>query len=231
MLVLLPPHGGVAHLPDLPREARRLERELPQRLVLDAVLAVHLLHEQLGVGHDLDLSDLQLGRPFEAGDEGPVLRHVVRRDADRLAVGGEHRPVLRLEHVAERGRAGIAARAAVGVEARLHDGDEVVDVEGRLLVRVRARERRHDLVLKLGRKNRLEPELGDPLLAARPPHARRRPLAAEERARALRVPGAALVVADPPGPGLEERVAHVVERLPRDEHDELAVHANTASIA
>ena len=56
----------------------------------------------------------------EPGDEAAVLGDVVRRDADRLALGGEHVAVLGLEDVAVGGRAGVAARAAVGVEAGLH---------------------------------------------------------------------------------------------------------------
>ena len=46
-----------------------------------------------------------------------------------------------------------------------------------------------------------------------------RSFAAEERARPLRVPGAMLVVADPPGAGVEERLADGVEGLARHEHD------------
>ena len=52
-----------------------------------------------------------------------------------------------------------------------------------------------------------------------------RPLAAEEGAGAVRVPGAALVVADPPGAGGEHRLAHVVQRVTGHEDDELPVHA------
>src|SRR5207253_9608470 len=47
----------------------------------------------------------------------------------------------------------------------------------------------------------------------------------EERACPLRVPRAALVVADPARPCAEQRFANPVERLGRHEHDELAVHA------
>src|SRR5207247_1303879 len=52
---------------------------------------------------------------------------------------------------------------------------------------------------------------------------RGRALAAEEGAGARGVPGAALVVADPPGAGLEERVADGVERLFGHEDDELSL--------
>src|SRR5205823_13220692 len=120
-LALLAPDGYVAHLPNLSAETRGLERELPERLVLDPVLAGHLLHEELGVGDDLDLVDLQLGRALETGDEAAVLGDVVRRDADRLAVGGEHRAVVRLEDVAECGGPGIPSCPAVGEETGLHE--------------------------------------------------------------------------------------------------------------
>src|SRR5919112_2952610 len=54
-LVVLPADGAVADGADSPREAGGLERQVPERLVLHAVLARHLLHHQLGVRHDLDL--------------------------------------------------------------------------------------------------------------------------------------------------------------------------------
>ena len=44
---------------------------------------------------------------------------------------------------------------------------ERVDVEGRLLVRMRRAQRRHDLGLPLLGEDGLEPQLGDALLAAR----------------------------------------------------------------
>ena len=95
---------------------------------------------------------------------------------------------------------------------------------------MRVAQRRDDGVLPLRREDRLEPELGDALLPPRLPDRRRRARAAAERARALGVPGAALVVADPPRAGGEERVAHRVERFARHEDDELAVHRR-ASLA
>src|SRR5207253_9362710 len=93
-----------------------------------------------------------------------------------------------------------------------------------LLVGMRLAQRADDLVLTLDRIDRLEPELRDALLAPALADRRVRRLAPEERAGALRVPGAALVVADPAGARGEERVANGIERLPRHEHDKLAVH-------
>ena len=77
--------------------------------------------------------------------------------------------------------------------------------------------------LQLFREDRLEPQLRNPFLPPGLTQRRLRSLAAEEGAGSLRVPGAALVVADPPGARLEERVADDVERLARYEDDELAV--------
>src|SRR5207248_11660522 len=101
---------------------------------------------------------------------------------------------------------------------------ERVEIERRLLVRVRGPKRRDDLRLTLGRVNRLETQLRDALFSTRLPNARRGRLAREEGARSLRVPGATLVVADPSGPGLEQCLPDRVEGLARHEHDELAVH-------
>src|SRR5262245_59404396 len=69
----------------------------------------------------------------------------------------------------------------------------------------------------------LQSELGNPLLPPAPPHRRARPFTAEERACSLGVPGAALVVADAPGPRCEEGITDRVESLAGDEDDELAV--------
>src|SRR2546423_10332012 len=82
---------------------------------------------------------------------------------------------------------------------------------------------RDHLVVARRREDRLEPELRDTLFPARLTDRWRSALAAEERAGARGVPGAALVVADPPGAGLEERVADGVERLLRHEDDELSL--------
>ena len=57
-----------------------------------------------------------------------------------------------------------------------------------------------DRVLPLRGEDRLEPELGDPLLTPALADRRLGACAAEERACPGRVPGAALVVADPPAP-------------------------------
>src|SRR5688572_12484581 len=88
-------------------------------------------------------------------------------------------------------------------------------------------QRPHDLRLALFRVDGLEPQLGDPLLSPTLPDRRVGALASEERPRPFRVPGAPLVIADPPCAGREERVAYGVERLRRHEHDELPVHRLT----
>ena len=80
----------------------------------------HLLDEQLRVRDDADLVQSELERLLEPGDQRAVLGDVVRRDADSLAVRCQERSVVGLQHVAVRGRAGIAARAAVGEQRRPH---------------------------------------------------------------------------------------------------------------
>ncbi len=119
-LVVLATHGGVGDTMDLARYARRVEEEVLERLVLHAVLAAHLLDEELRVGDDLELVDTRLDRAFESGDQGRILRDVVRRNADRLASRIEHGSVFGLEHEAVRGRPRVASGAPVGEEFRLH---------------------------------------------------------------------------------------------------------------
>src|SRR5439155_5585928 len=88
--------------------------------VLDLVVALHLADEQLRVGDNLDVAQLELGGLPQALDECAVLSDVVGGDADRLAVCGQHRSVLRLEDVGEGGWAWIPARPAVCVQASFH---------------------------------------------------------------------------------------------------------------
>ena len=59
----------------------------------------------------------------------------------------------------------------------------------------------------------LETELGNTLLPPALADRRRRPFAAEVRAGSGRVPGAVLVLADPPGPRVEERRPHLSSAL------------------
>src|SRR5579862_2234373 len=94
---------------------------------------------------------------------------------------------------------------------------------------MRLAQRRDNGVLPLRREDGLEPELGDALFPSGLSDVGRRARAAEERPRPLGVPGASLVEADLPRTGGEERLAHRVERLARDEDNELPVHAASAS--
>ena len=103
--------------------------------------------------------------------ERAVLRDVVRGDADRLAARVEHRPVLRLEDVAVRGRArGSRARRR---PSRASPSQQLVDVEGRLLVRVRARAapRRPARAARPGRRSRAAARARAPRGPARRPPA------------------------------------------------------------
>src|SRR6266542_4110886 len=54
-LVVLAADGGVGDRAELTRETRSLQRQLAEGLVLDLVLAAHLLDEQLGIGDNLEL--------------------------------------------------------------------------------------------------------------------------------------------------------------------------------
>ena len=87
------------------------------------------------------------------------------------------------------------------------------------------------ICLPLFREDRLEPQLGNTLLAPGFPDRRARSLPAEKRARPLRVPRAMLVLADAPGTRVEEGAADGVERLARNEDDELAVQISVSICA
>jgi len=110
---VLAANGDVRDAAEPVFQAFRLVGELAQRVVLDLVLAAHLLHEQLGVGDDLDVAEAKLDRLLEAGQERAILRHVVRGNADRLAARVEDRAVFRLQHVAVRRRPRVPAGAPV----------------------------------------------------------------------------------------------------------------------
>jgi len=90
---------------------------------------------------------------------------------------------------------------------------------------------RDHICLPLFREDRLEPQLGDTLLASGFPDRRARPFPAEEGSCPLRVPRAMLVLADSPGARLEEGGADSVERLTRNEDDELAVQISVSICA
>ena len=90
---------------------------------------------------------------------------------------------------------------------------------------------RDHICLPLFREDRLEPQLGDALLAPGFPDRRARSLPAEKRARPLRVPRAMLVLADAPGTRFEEGATNSVERLTRNEDDELAVQISVSICA
>src|SRR5207249_7652981 len=80
---------------------------------------------------------------------------------------------------------------------------------------LRRAKRLHDLDLTLFGKDGLEPQLGDALFAALLSDDGVGALAAEEGARALRVPGAALVLADPARAGRrsEEHTSELQSRF------------------
>ena len=95
---------------------------------------------------------------------------------------------------------------------------------------MRRSQRGDHFCLALFREDRLEAQLGNTLLAPGFPDRRTRS-PAEKRARPLRVPRAMLVLADAPGTRLEECAADSVERLTRNEDDELAVQISVSICA
>jgi hypothetical protein len=84
---------------------------------------------------------------------------------------------------------------------------------------------RDDVFAPLLGEDRLEPKLVDALLPPTLTDGRAGFPAREERARSSCVPRAALVIADPPRAGGEQGVPHVVQRLARNEHDELLIQS------
>jgi hypothetical protein len=79
----------------------------------------HLLDDQARVAARLDPVQSEAARMLEAGQQCAVLGHVRPGDTDRLAVRGEQRAAGRGEHVADRCRAWITARSAVGRQHRV----------------------------------------------------------------------------------------------------------------
>ena len=95
---------------------------------------------------------------------------------------------------------------------------------------MRRSQRGDHVCLALFREDRLEAQLGNTLLAPGFPDRRTRS-PAEKRARPLRVPRAMLVLADAPGARFEEGATNSVERLTRNEDDELAVQISVSICA
>jgi len=95
---------------------------------------------------------------------------------------------------------------------------------------MRRSQRGDHVCLALFREDRLEAQLGNTLLAPGFPDRRTRS-PAEKRARPLRVPRAMLVLADAPGTRFEECAADSVERLTRNEDDELAIQISVSICA
>jgi len=89
---------------------------------------------------------------------------------------------------------------------------------------MRAAEGSNDVVVSVLREDGFEAQLRHTLLAPALADRRVGALAGEEGPRSFRVPRAALVGSDPPGADCEERVTDRIERLGRDEDDELSVH-------
>jgi hypothetical protein len=105
------------------KSVERLQRAAVQRLqlgVLDAVLAVDLLGDQLGVVDDLDRCRADRGGALEPQQERAVLGDVVGRVADRHRGLVEHPAVGRRDDRGGGRGTRVAAGAAVHVDDDLH---------------------------------------------------------------------------------------------------------------
>jgi hypothetical protein len=87
-----------------------------QVLVLDLVLLLNLADDQLRIADQLDLLGLELLGEADAEQQGPVLGDVVGRGADPFAALGEDLAFTVAGDRGDRGRAGVAPRAAVDVD-------------------------------------------------------------------------------------------------------------------
>jgi hypothetical protein len=85
-------------------------------LLLDLVVAAHLLDDQLRVADQIELVGAQLPRQLDPEQDGPVLGDVVGRLADRLAALGEDLAGWIGGDGRDRGRPRVATRAAVDVD-------------------------------------------------------------------------------------------------------------------
>ena len=110
--------GTHVHVTVAGHQPLRLQRQRLHVDVLDLPAAGHLLDDELGVHPHLELGVRGvLAHELEPGDEAAVLGDVVRGDADGLAALGDHLAGVGVAHEgAVGGRAGVAARAAVGLD-------------------------------------------------------------------------------------------------------------------
>jgi hypothetical protein len=92
-----------------------------QARVLHAVLAAHLLNDELRVAVDLELGRAVLARELDAAQERAVLGHVVGGLADGLPYRVHDRALGVRDHDADRGRAGVPAGPAVNVDDELQE--------------------------------------------------------------------------------------------------------------
>src|SRR5262249_38152739 len=114
-LILLPAHVNERHRLEIAHQTLRFLREELQVVVLDAVLAVHLLHEQLAVAVDAQARQAEGLGLLERLDEGGVLGDVVGLLAEG-AVLLDRRPAGGVDDDGVRGLARIAAGGAVDVD-------------------------------------------------------------------------------------------------------------------
>ena len=111
------------------QQGARLLEEWHETGTLHAVLAAHLLHQQLRIGSDVQPAHPVIDGPRERRQQPPILRDVVRADADRF-LEVHLRAVVPLDANAVAGGTRIAAGAAVDVR---HGGRLAVGTEKRRL--------------------------------------------------------------------------------------------------
>ena len=223
-LVVLAADGRVRDVADPAGEARGLEGELLQRLVLDPILARSSASRAARSRTRPRARRAPARAPSRARRSARGTRRRCwsrHRCAPRARRAPSRRPPrARSRTPPARGcrahrRRSRGAPSLVGIHQR-------IQVERDLLVRM-CRDQRGDDVARLapGRPSRR----GTPACAPRGRLLRSsgRSLAALERPRARRVPGAARVVADSSGSCREDGVASRVERLLGNEPDELVV--------
>ncbi len=114
LLVEFPTDVLERHAADLANETARVLVQRLQSGILDAVLTLHLIHEQQRVRSDVQRGDAVCHRPPQRRQQTAVLGNVVRRQRQRLFQFDDG-AVLALDAHAVTGWSRVAARAAVDI--------------------------------------------------------------------------------------------------------------------
>jgi hypothetical protein len=103
------------HVTDLRRELPGESMERKQPLVLDTIVAEHLLDDEQRVGPDVEARMAMGEGPFERRDQPPIFRDVVGGETDALVQLRQHLTVLIRDDGTVSGRPWVASGAAVDV--------------------------------------------------------------------------------------------------------------------